>query len=162
LDTRTEANLNRLAGDVHFLTAPLRFIWRSILILLFLLLAPAILAVVPFLALRYASPDEIWLLKWLFGVLGPFGSTFWFLIISMIPAHKRGERGLLVHFKAFGAMAFGFLVSAGTMFLFASNYDVCYQWNDRAWFTGAWLCLLSPFALLYVCRLVKRASVGRN
>ena len=59
-------------------------------------------------------------------------------------------------------MAIGFLVSAGTMFLFVSNYDVCYQWNDRAWFTGAWLCLLSPFALLYVWRLVKRASVGRN
>jgi hypothetical protein len=157
MDTNTQ-----LANDVHFLVAPLRFLWRSILTLLFLLLAPAIFAIVPVLAIRYASPEEIWLLKWLFGVLGPFASTFWFLIIAMIPAHNRGERGLVFHLKSFGAMAAGFLVSAGAMFLFASNYDVCYQWNDRAWFTGASLCLLSPFALLGVWRLVKRASVGRD
>jgi hypothetical protein len=157
MDTNTQ-----LAGDVHFLTAPLRFLWRSILILLFLLFAPAILAIVPVFAIRYASPDEIWLLKWLFGVIGPFASTFWFLIIAMIPAHNRGERGLAFHLKSFGAMAIGFLVSAGTMFLFASNYDVRSNWDDRAWFTGAWLCLLSPFALLYVWRLVKRVLFGKN
>jgi hypothetical protein len=162
LDSRTQANVNQIAGDVHFLTAPLRFIWRSILILLFLLLAPAILAVVPFLALRYASPDEIWLLKWLFGVFGPFASTFWFVIIAMIPAHNTGERGLVFHLKSFGAMAFGFLVSAAAMFFFVTNYDVRYQWNDRAWFSGAWLCLLSPFALLYVWRLLKRILLGRD
>jgi hypothetical protein len=162
VDSRTEANLNQLSSDMHFLIAPLRFLWRSILTLLFLLLAPAIFAIVPALALRYASPDEIWFLKWAFGVFGPFASTFWFLIIAMIPAHNRGERGLVFHFKAFGSMAFGFIVSAAAMFFFATNYDVCYQWNDRAWFTGAWLCLLSPFALLCVCRLVKRASVGRD
>ena len=157
MDTNTQ-----LAGDVHFLTAPLRFLWRSILILLFLLFAPAILAIVPVFAIRYASPDEIWLLKWLFGVLGPFASTFWFLIIAMIPTHNRGERGLAFHLKSFGAMAMGFLLSAGTMFLFASNYDVCYVWDDRAWFTGAWLCLLSPFVLLFVWRLVKRVLFGKN
>jgi hypothetical protein len=152
----------QLAHDVHFVVAPLRFLWHAVLWLLFLLLAPAIFAIVPVLALRYASPDEIWFLKWAFGVLGPFASTFWFLIIAMIPARNRAERGLAFHLKSFGAMAIGFLVSAGTMFLFASNYDVCYVWDDRAWFTGAWLCLLSPFALLYVWRLVKRASIGRN
>jgi len=48
------------------------------------------------------------------------------------------------------------------MFLFASNYDVCYVWDDRAWFTGAWLCLLSPFALLYIWRLVKPVLFGKN
>jgi hypothetical protein len=157
MDTNTQ-----LADDVHFLVAPLRFLWQALLWLLFLLLAPAIFAIVPVLAIRYASPDEIWFLKWLFGVLGPFASTFWFLIIAMIPAHKRDERGLTFHLKSFGAMAIGFLVSAGTMFWFASNYDVCYVWDDRAWFTGAWLCLLSPFALLYVWRLVKRVLFGKN
>jgi hypothetical protein len=70
LDTRTEANLNQVAGDVHFLTAPMRLLWHALLWLIFLLLAPAIFAIVPVLALRYASPDEIWLLKWAFGVLG--------------------------------------------------------------------------------------------
>ena len=161
MDNRTEANLNQLAGDVHFLTAPLRFLWRSLLWFVFLLCAPAIFLIVPILAVRYASPDEIWLLKWAFGVLGPFASTFWFLIIAMIPANNRGERGLVFHLKAFGAMAFGFLVSAAAMFFFATNYDVCYQWNDRAWFTGAWLALLSPFALLVVWRLL-RSSFRRT
>jgi hypothetical protein len=152
----------QLVNDVHFLVAPLRFLWRSILTLLFLLLAPILFAIVPVLAVRYASPDEIWLLKWAFGVLGPFASTFWFLIIAMIPAHDRGERGLAFHLKSFGAMAVGFLVSAGTMFSFATNYEVCYVWDDRAWFTGAWLCLLSPFALLFVWRLLTHVSFGRN
>ncbi len=156
MDSRTEANLNQLAGDVHFLTAPLRFVWHALLWFLFLLLAPAIFAIVPVLAVKYASPDEIWLLKWAFGVLGPFASTFWFLIIAMIPAHKRGERGLRFQIKSFGSMFFGFAVSAAAMFLFATNYDVRYNWDDRGWFTGAWLALLSPFALLFVWRLVRR------
>ena len=155
MNSRTEANLNQLSGDVHFLTAPVRFLWHALLWLLFLLLAPAIFAVVPVLALRYASPDEIWLLKWMFGVLGPFAAAFWYLIIAMIPAHNRGEQGLVFHFKAFGAMAFGFLVSAAAMFFFATNYSVRCEWNDSAWFTGAWLALLSPFALLFMWRLAK-------
>jgi hypothetical protein len=153
----------QLANDVHFLTAPLRFLWHALLWLLFLLLAPAIFAIVPVFAVRYASSDEIWLLKWVFGVLGPFATAFWFVIIAMFPAHNRGERGLGFHFKSFASMAFGFLVSAAAMFFFATNYDVCYNWNDRAWFTGAWLALLSPFAILVVWRLLKQcmANCGR-
>jgi hypothetical protein len=150
MDTNTQ-----LANDVHFLVAPLRFVWHALLWFLFLLLAPAIFAIVPVLALRYASPDEIWLLKWLFGVLGPFASTFWFLIVAMIPAHNRDERGLLFHIKSFGAMAFGFVSSAGAMFMFATNDTVRHEWDDRGWFTGASLCLLSPFAILYVWRLLR-------
>jgi hypothetical protein len=157
MDTNTQ-----LANDVHFLVAPLRLLWHALLWLLFLLLAPAIFAIVPVFAIRYASPDEIWFLKWLFGVFGPFATAFWFLIIAMLPAHNGGDRGLLFRVKSFGAIAFGFLVSAGAMFLFASNYDVCYVWDDRAWFTGAWLCLLSPFALLYIWRLVKPVLFGKN
>jgi hypothetical protein len=149
MDTNTQ-----LANDVHFLVAPLRLLWHALLWLLFLLLAPAIFAIVPVLAIRYASTDEIWFLKWAFGVLGPFASTFWFLIIAMIPARNRVERGFAFHLKSFGAMAVGFLVSAGAMFMFATNYTVRSEWDDRAWFTGAWLCLLSPFALLYVWRLL--------
>ena len=152
MDTNTQ-----VANDIHFLVAPLRFAWHALLWFLFLLLAPAIFAMVPLLALKYASRDEIWLLKWLFGVLGPFASTFWFVIIAMIPAH---ERGLVVQLQSFGAMAFGFVTSAGAMFLFATNYDVRYNWDDRGWFTGAWLALLSPFALLYVWRLLKRVRRG--
>jgi hypothetical protein len=155
LDSRTEANLNQLAGDMHFLTAPLRFLWHAVLLLLFLLLAPALFAIVPVLALRYASSDEISLLKWPFGVLGPFAAAFWYVIVVMIPARDRGEGGLVFHFRAFASMTFGFLVSAAAMFFFVTNYSVRYEWNDPAWFTGAWLCLLSPFTLLYFWRLVR-------
>jgi hypothetical protein len=157
MDTNTQ-----LASDVHFLVAPLRFAWHALLWFLFLLLAPVIFAIVPVLALKYASPDEIWLLKWLFGALGPFASTFWFVIIAMIPAHDRGERGLVFQLKSFGALAFGFVTSAGAMFMFATNYTVRYEWDDRGWFTGAWLSLLSPFALLYVWRWLKHILFGRN
>ena len=101
MNPQAEANLNQLASDVHFATAPLRILWHALLWLVFLLLAPAIFAIVPALALKYASPDDIWLLKWLFGVLGPFASTSWFVIIAMIPAHDRGERGLFLHLKSF-------------------------------------------------------------
>ena len=162
MDSRTEANINQLASDVHFATAPLRFLWHAVLWFVFLLFAPIIFTAVPILAIKHASPDDIWLLKWLFGVLGPFASTFWFVIIAMIPAHKRGEDGLAFHIKSFGALALGFVVSAGAMFMFATNYTVRYEWDDRGWFTGAWLCLLSPFALLYVWWLLRRVLFGRG
>ncbi|MGO9862341.1 MAG: hypothetical protein ACLPLR_01915 [Terriglobales bacterium] len=152
----------QMASDIHFLTAPLRLLSHALLWLVFPLCAPAIFLIVPILAVKYASADEICLLRWAFGVLGPFATAFWFVIIAMIPAHNRGERGLGFHLKSFGATAFGFLVSAAAMFFFATNYDVCYNWNDPAWFTGAWLALLSPFAFLYAGRLVKRVIFGRN
>jgi hypothetical protein len=76
------------------------------------------------------------------------------------PAHDRGERGLVFQLKAFGAMAFAFGTSAGAMFLFATNYDVQYNWDDRGWFTGAWLALLSPFLILFVWRLLRRVRRG--
>lgn len=155
MDSRTEANLNQLAGDVHLLTAPMRLLWHALLWFLFLLFAPALFVIVPVLAVRFASPDEIWLLKWALGVLGPFVAAFWYVLVAMIPAHNRGERGLGFHFKSFGSMAFGFVVSAAAMFFFASNYDVCDNWNDAAWFTGAFLALLSPFALLVAWRLLR-------
>ena len=41
-----------------------------------------------------------------------------------------------------------------------TNYDVCYVWDDRAWFTGAWLCLLSPFLIFFVWRLLKHVRRG--
>ena len=48
MDTNTQ-----LANDVHFLVAPLRFIWRSILWFIFLFFAPAIFLVVPLLVVHY-------------------------------------------------------------------------------------------------------------
>jgi len=162
MDTRTEANLNQMAADVHFLATPFRMLWHALLWFLFLLFAPVIFVAVPILALKFASPDDIWLLKWAFGVLAPFVAAFWYLLVVMIPAHKRGERGLLFHLKAFASMGFAFLVSAGAIFMFATNYGVRYEWDDRGWFSGAWLAMLSPFGLLCVWRLLKRTLFGRG
>ena len=50
MDSRTEANLNRIASDVHFLTAPLRFIWHALLVTLFILSFPLLCAL---LSLHY-------------------------------------------------------------------------------------------------------------
>jgi hypothetical protein len=67
----------QLADDVHFLTAPLRFIWRSILWFVFLFFAPAIFLVVPLAVVHFFPGDDaIGLLKVLLGVLGPFACAF--------------------------------------------------------------------------------------
>ena len=50
MDTGTEANLNRLASDVHLVTAPLRFIWHALLVTLFILSFPLLCAL---LSLHY-------------------------------------------------------------------------------------------------------------
>lgn len=50
MDSRTEANLNRIASDVHFLTAPLRLIWHALLLTLFILSFPLLCAL---LSLHY-------------------------------------------------------------------------------------------------------------
>lgn len=50
MQTRTEANVNQLASDVHFLTAPLRFIWHALLVTLFILSFPLLWAL---LSLHY-------------------------------------------------------------------------------------------------------------
>ncbi len=40
MTSRTEANLDQLGSDVHFVTAPLRFLWHALLWLLFLASRP--------------------------------------------------------------------------------------------------------------------------
>ncbi len=64
MNTQTEANINELAGDVHLLTAPIRFLFRCVLALVFLLLAPLLYAAVPFdssrLILTAISRFSLW------------------------------------------------------------------------------------------------------
>jgi hypothetical protein len=57
LDSRTQANVNQIAGDLHLLTAPIRFLFRCVLALIFLLLAPLLYAAVPF-ACIVAEPNS--------------------------------------------------------------------------------------------------------
>jgi hypothetical protein len=78
MDNRTEANINQLAKDAHFVTAPIRLLRRLLATALIILLFPALCAAL-FLALPAMSEDEVWLMKVAFGVLGPFVvGGFWF------------------------------------------------------------------------------------
>jgi hypothetical protein len=159
----------QLANDVQFLTAPLRFIWRSILAFLFLLFAPAILLAVPLLIAHYFPGDDtIGLLKVLLGVFGPFAASCWFLLSCECPkfyaasrdgGHVRG--GIGFHFKAIGKMVFAFLMSGALAFYVgAPRFNVASNESDSLWFLEMYLAVFSPIFLLLGWRLLK--SVFRN
>lgn len=46
VNTRTEANLNQLAGDVHLLTAPVRLLWHAVITTLCIVSFPLLCALV--------------------------------------------------------------------------------------------------------------------
>jgi len=156
----------QLANDVHFLIAPLRFLWRSFLILLFLFLAPAIMLVVPLLVVHYFPGDDaIGLLKVLLGVLGPFACAFWLVIASAYPAARQAVRegrryraGLRGHLKAIAFMVIGFFISAAAMLWVAtsSQHD-----SDTVWFIKAYVAVFSPMILLLAWRLLRRVASGK-
>ena len=156
----------QLANDVHFLTAPFRFIWHSILIFLFLLFAPAILLVVPLLVVHYFPGDDtIGLLKVLLGVFGPFACAFWLIIASPYPeawraAHEghRYQPGFRGHLKAVAFMVIGFLMSAAAMlYVVQSARDD----SDTVWFIKAYIAVFSPILMLVGWRVL-RSSFGKT
>ena len=155
----------QLANDVHFLTAPLRFIWRSILTFLFLFFAPAILLVIPLLVVHYfLGDDTIGLLKVLLGVLGPFACSFWLIIASAYPeawlAAREGHRyqpGFRGHLKATAFMVIGFVLSAAAMLYVAQSAR---DDSDSVWFVKVYLAVFSPIFLLLGWRLL-RSSFGK-
>ena len=143
----------QLANDVHFLTAPFRFIWRLIWCFLLLFFAPAIFLIVPLLVVHYFPGDDtIGLLKVLLGVLGPFACAFWLVIASAYPearqAVREGRRykaGLRGHVKAVAFMVIGFLMSAAAMlYVVQSARDD----SDTVWFVEAYLAVFSPIIML--------------
>jgi hypothetical protein len=152
----------QLANDVHFLVAPLRFIWHSILWFIFLLFAPAIFLVVPLLVVHcFPGDDAIGLLKVLLGVLGPFACAFWLVIASAYPearhAVREGRRyraGLLGHLKAIAFMVIGFLMSAAAMLYVvqAARDD-----SDTVWFIKAYFAVFSPIFILVGWRALRSA-----
>jgi hypothetical protein len=82
LDTRTEANLNRIASDVHLVTAPLRFIWHVLLVTLF-----AVQAVVGAVQGVAEIFDAIWRWQPLFGItLLALVNSAWMLLVRAIYA----------------------------------------------------------------------------
>ena len=154
----------QLANDVHFLVAPLRFIWRTILTFLFLFFAPAILLTVPLLVVHYFPGDDtIGFLKVLLGVFGPFAASFWFLISSEFPKFYAAARdgghvtiGVGFHLRAIGKMAFAFLMSGALAFYVGvPRFDIASTESDSLWFVEMYLAVFSPILLLLGWRLLK-------
>lgn len=151
--------------------AILRFIWRSILTVLFLFFAPAILLIVPLLVVHYFPEDDtIGLLKVLLGVLGPFAASFWFLICCEFPKFYAAARngghangGIGFHVKAIGKMVFAFLMSGALAFYVgAPRFNIASAESDSLWFIEMYLAVFSPIFLLLAWRLLKRACAGRQ
>ena len=151
--------------------AILRFIWRSILTFLFLFFAPAILLIVPLLAVHYFPGDDtIGLFKVLLGVFGPFAASFWFLICCEFPKFYAAARdgghvngGIGFHLKAIGKMVFAFLMSGALAFYVgAPRFNIASTESDSLWFIEMCVAVFSPIFLLLAWRLLKRACAGRQ
>jgi hypothetical protein len=149
----------------------LRFIWRSILTVLFLLFAPAILLIVPLLVVHYFPGDDaIGLLKVLLCVFGPFACAFWFLLSCEFPKFYAASRdgghvttGVGFHLKAVGKMEFGFIVSAAAaLYVGAPRFNVASRDSDSLWFVEMYLAVFSPIFLLLGWRMLKRICAGRQ
>jgi hypothetical protein len=175
LNSRTEANINQLAGDVHLLTAPIRFLFRCVLALLFLLLAPLLYSVIPFVCIAADPNSDFSVLALAYLALGPFASAFWLMMVDVVPdvyhAHKEGRVFAADHVRGFGLMFLGFFGSLGAeaLFLFYlfpipryTENTVANASNWRSWFAGMGIAAFLPVILLLGWRLIKWVSAGRN
>jgi len=89
---RAGANVNQLASDVHFLTAPLRFIWGMFVWAIVLLLSPFLLIATLVFGTHFMSRDEIDLVKVLLVVVGPFAFDFWWITIRHVSSRYKAKR----------------------------------------------------------------------
>lgn len=169
-----DANI-QIANDLHLLTAPIRFLFRYVLALVFLLLAPLLYTAVPF-ALIAADPNsDFSILALAYLALGPFASAFWLMMVGVLPdvynAHKEGRVFEANHFKGFGLMFLGFFGSLGAeaLFLFYlfpkphESSDIAVnaaQW--RSWFGGIGIAAFLPVILLLGWRAIKKACAGHD
>jgi len=165
----------QIANDLHLLTAPIRFLFRCVLALLFLLLAPLLCAAVPF-ALIAADPNsDFSILALLYMAFAPFASAFWLMICGVMPevyrAQKEGRVFEADHLKSFGLMFVGFIGSLGAEILFHAYLFPIPRYTEdtvanaahwRAWFAGMGVAGFLPVILLLGWRLIKKANSGRQ
>ena len=163
----------QIANDLHLLTAPIRFLFRCVLALLFLLLAPLLYATIPFVFIAADPNSDFCMLALAYLALGPFASAFWLMIVGVLPdvyrAHKEGRVFEANHVKGFGLMFVGFFGSLGAeaLFLFylfpipRESSDIAVnaaQW--RSWFGGMGIAAFLPVILLLGWRRSKRRAQG--
>jgi len=165
----------QLANDLHLLTAPIRFLFRCVLALIFLLLAPLIYATLPFICIAADPNSDFSILALAYMALAPFASAFWLLMFSVMPdvyrAHKECRVFEANHAKGFGLMFLGFFGSLGAeaLFLFYlfpipryTENTIANALNWRSWFAGMGIAGFLPVILLVGWRLIKKACVGRQ
>jgi len=159
----------QLANDVHFLTAPLRFLWHSLLRFIFLLFAPLLYWTIPFACIAVDPNSDFRMLVFAYMALGPFVSAFWTMIVCMVRRYRRMtsdgrpyQRSLGGVAAAFGFMLFGFFGSLAAELLFCFLFGVPTYTSDVAvnaahwnlWFAGAGIAVFSPVILLLAWRLL--------
>ena len=112
----------QIADDLHLLTAPIGFLFRCLLALIFLLLAPLIYATLPFVCIAADPNSDFSILALGYMALAPFASSFWLLMVSVLPdvyrAQKEGRLFEANHVKGFGLLFLGFFGSLGAEALF--------------------------------------------
>jgi hypothetical protein len=165
----------QIANDLHLLTAPIRFLFRCVLALLFLLLAPLLYSVIPFVCIALDPNSDFSILALWFLALGPFASAFWLMMVGVIPdvyrAQKEGRVFQADHVKGFGLMFLGFFGSLGAEALFLlylfpipryTENTVINASHWRSWFTGMGIAAFLPVILLLGWRLIEWVNAGRN
>jgi hypothetical protein len=175
LDSRTQANVNQIAGDLHLLTAPIRFLFRCALALVFLLLAPLLYATIPFACIAAEPNSDFSMLALAYLALGPFASAFWLMMIGVLPdvyrAHNDGRVFEANHLRGFGLMLIGFFGSLGAEALFLCYlFPIPHESSDiavnaaqwRSWFGGMGIAAFFPVILLLGWRAIKKACAGRQ
>jgi hypothetical protein len=165
----------QIANDLRLLTAPIRFLFRCVLALIFLLLAPLIYATLPFVCIAADPNSDFSILALAYMALAPFASAFWLLMVSVMPdvyrAQKEGRVFEANHVKGFGLLFLGFFGSLGAeaLFLFYlfpipryTENTVANAANWRSWFLGMGVAGFLPVILLLGWRAIKKACAGRQ
>ena len=177
MDSQTEANLNRLSGDVHFLTAPFRFIWHSILWILFLTAAPLLYLTIPFLLIAFDPHGYFSVLAGIYMLLGPLIAAFWMLVSCHWPTVRRARlEGRLSTWredaggygrtmpKAFGFMFLGLFGSMIAEIVFCGMFSVPNgnPWGAALYFATAPFATFAPVILLWLFRRMRRQKEYRR
>jgi hypothetical protein len=167
---RAGANVNQLASEVHFLTAPLRFVWGMFIWAIVLLLSPLLLIVVLMFGIHSMSADEIGLMKVLLVVIGPFAFVFWWITIRHVNSRYRAKRLIASrsqsgddysetelrflegvtkprHFRNFVVLLVSFGGSVYAAHLF-------YNTGDQQFFLGVLAGIFSPAILVTAYKLI--------
>jgi len=165
----------QIANDLHLLTAPIRFLWRCLLALVFLLAAPLLYATIPYVCIWSDPNSDFSVLALLYMAFAPFASAFWLIMCSVMPevyrAQNEGRVHEANHVKGFGLMFMGFFGSLGAETLFLlylfpipryTENIAANAANWRSWFAGMGIAAFLPVILLLGWRAIKKAGAGRQ